>query len=109
MKVYCSSIFGLELQLLPTNCIRRATKVQLLTKNDSVLNRLRLIIINFDYEHRRHSVQYLSVIFEPVKFSFHGVVERMELCLVSLYYCELVSHLNYQLSAECFAIILLDY
>ena len=102
-----SSIFGLR--LLPTNCIRRATKVQQLTKNDSVLNHLRLIIINFDYEHRRHSVQCLSVRLGPVKISFHGVVERMELCLVSLYYCELVSHLNYQLSAECFSIVLLDY
>lgn len=83
--------------------------MQLLTKNDSVLIHLRLIIINFDYEYLRHSVQCLSVIFGPVKFSFHGVVERMELCLVSLYYCELVSHLNYQLSAECFSIVLLDY
>ena len=71
-----------------------------LTKNDSVLNRLHLITIDFDYEHQRHSVQCLSVAFVLAEFSFHGAVEQMELYLVSLYYCGLESHSNYPLNAE---------
>ena len=71
-----------------------------LTKNDSVLNRLGLITIDFDYEHQRHSVQCLSVAFVSAEFSFHGAVEQMELYLVSLYYCGLESHSNCQFSAE---------
>ena len=79
--------------------------MQQLTKNDSVLNRLHLITIDFDYEHQRHSVQCLLVGSGPAEFSFHGVVEQMEPYLVSLYYCGLESHSNCQLSAEYASII----
>ena len=74
---------------------------QQLTKNDSVLNRLRLITIDYDYEHWRHSVQCLWVRLGPAEFSSHGVVEQMELYLVSLCYCGLKSHSDYQFSADC--------
>ena len=91
--------------MIPTNCIRSATKVRQLTKNDSVQNRLGLITIDFDCEHQQHSVQCLSVAFVSAEFSFHGAVEQMGLYLVSLYYCGLKSHSNYQFSADCAFII----
>ena len=58
---------------------------------------------------QQHSIQCLWAGFGPVRFSFHGVVEQMELYLIYLYYCELESHSNYQLSAEYASIILLSY